>query len=160
MPALIDENVRTAILAITGSTLVVDQALRTVTVTIPAARSRVQVAQAILLLDELLLDQSLRPGSSPSSPASGAVSAIPVVAGGTGYTVAPTVALTGGGGTGATATAILTATVVTSVTVGAGGTGYTSAPVVSFSGGGGAGAAAVAEVASLNNITVVRYFDA
>jgi hypothetical protein len=50
------------------------------------------------------------------------------------------------GGTGATATAVLTADAVTSVTIGTGGTGYTNAPSVTFTGGGGTGAAATATV--------------
>ena len=47
-----------------------------------------------------------------------------------------TVSFSGGGGSGATANAILSGGVVTSVTVTNGGSGYTSAPTVSFSGGG------------------------
>ncbi|MEI6273613.1 MAG: hypothetical protein WCQ03_09095, partial [Phycisphaerae bacterium] len=56
--------------------------------------------------------------------------------GGAGYTSAPTVTITGGGGTGAIATAILTGSAVTSVTIDNPGTGYTSAPTLTFSGGG------------------------
>lgn len=65
--------------------------------------------------------------------------------GGTGYTTAPTVALTGGGGTGATATAQVSGGVVTGITITNPGSGYTSAPTVGFSGGGG-GTGAVATV--------------
>lgn len=67
---------------------------------------------------------------------------IPVTAGGSGYTSAPTVTVTGGGGTGLKAVARVSAGAVTSVDVLHPGTGYTSAPTVSFSGGGGTGAAA------------------
>ena len=63
------------------------------------------------------------------------VSVINVLVLGTNYTTAPTVNITGGGGSGATGTAILLNNAVSSVTVTLGGSGYTSAPVISFSGG-------------------------
>jgi hypothetical protein len=47
----------------------------------------------------------------------------------------PTVVLSGGGGTGATATAVVTNGFLTGIVVGAGGSGYTSAPTVTLSGG-------------------------
>lgn len=72
------------------------------------------------------------------------VARIRVTAGGSGYTSPPTVAISGGGGSGATATAVLTGDVVTAVNITAGGANYTSNPTVSFSGGGGAGATAIA----------------
>ena len=56
--------------------------------------------------------------------------------GGAGYTSAPTVTITGGGGTGAIATAVLNGANVASVTIDDPGTGYTSAPTLTFSGGG------------------------
>ena len=71
---------------------------------------------------------------------------IAVSAGGTGYTSAPTVTFTSGGGTGATATATVSGGVVTAVTVTAGGTGYTSAPTIGFTGGAGSGATATASM--------------
>ena len=65
--------------------------------------------------------------------------------GGTGYTSAPTVAFSGGGGSGAVATATIDSEGrVNGVAVTNRGTGYTSAPTVSFSGGGGSGATATA----------------
>jgi hypothetical protein len=54
----------------------------------------------------------------------GAVTAIVVTYTGHGYTSAPTVTITDAGGSGASATAVLTGDRVTSVTIGAGGTGY------------------------------------
>lgn len=63
---------------------------------------------------------------------------------GTGYATVPTVTLTGGGGTGATAVATVSGGFVTSVTITNPGSGYTSAPTVGFTGGGGSGAAAAA----------------
>lgn len=69
--------------------------------------------------------------------AAGAVTAVTVGTAGTGYETAPTVSFTGGGGSGATATATISAAgAVTAITVTAGGSGYGSAPTVVISGGG------------------------
>lgn len=68
--------------------------------------------------------------------------------GGAKYTSAPTVAFSGGAGTGAAATAIVTNGRVTGLTITAGGSGYTSVPTIAFSGGGGSGAAATAVLTS------------
>tara|TARA_Y100000590_G_scaffold117315_1_gene134082 strand:+ start:6522 stop:8288 length:1767 start_codon:yes stop_codon:yes gene_type:complete len=65
---------------------------------------------------------------------------------GSGYTSVPTVVFTGGGGTGAAATATVASQKVTKFTVTNGGQDYTSNPTVSFTGGGGSGAAAEAKV--------------
>ena len=53
---------------------------------------------------------------------------------GSGYTFEPIITLTGGGGTGATATAYLGYGKITDIKVNNGGTGYTSAPTVVISG--------------------------
>src|SRR5690606_681490 len=53
---------------------------------------------------------------------------------------------TGGGGTGAAGTAIISAGSVIGITITNGGTGYTSAPTIEFTGGDGDDAAATAEV--------------
>lgn len=76
----------------------------------------------------------------------GAVTGIAVTVPGTLYTSAPTVALTGGAGAGATATAAVSGGAVTAVTVTDPGAGYTTAPAVGFSGGGGSSAAATASI--------------
>ena len=75
---------------------------------------------------------------------SGSISYICVLNGGSGYTSAPTISITGGGGSSATATATISGGVVTGITITNAGSGYTSVPTVSFSGGGGSGAAAEA----------------
>lgn len=72
------------------------------------------------------------------------VGSIAVDAAGSGYSSAPTVDLTGGGGTGAAAIATVSGGAVTGVIVTDPGTGYTSAPTVGFTGGGGTGATATA----------------
>lgn len=79
----------------------------------------------------------------------GALSGVTVTAGGTGYTSAPTVAFSGGGGSGAAAVAVIDrAGTVTAINITNPGSGYTSAPTVTLSGGGGTGAAATAVVSA------------
>lgn len=75
-------------------------------------------------------------GVAPGS----AVSAIAVSAGGSGYTTAPTVTITGDG-TGATAVAVLTAGAVSGITITKAGIGYSTA-TATLSGGNGTGATA------------------
>jgi pectin methylesterase-like acyl-CoA thioesterase len=78
-----------------------------------------------------------------------------VTVGGGGYTTAPTVTFTGGGGSGAAATAIISAGgVVTGLNLTANGSGYATAPTVSFAGGGGNGAAATVQVAQPQAVAV------
>lgn len=83
------------------------------------------------------------------------VASVTVSNGGSGYTSAPTVAFTGGGGTGAAGTAVLGTGAnegkVVSVTITNPGSGYTSAPTVAFSGGAGTGAAGTAVIEQLAN---------
>jgi|SRR6185436_14498092 len=70
---------------------------------------------------------------------------------GSGYTSAPTVSITGGGGSGATAIAVVNAGAqIIAVIITNPGSGYTSDPTIGFSGGGGsAGAATATRGASL-----------
>lgn len=77
------------------------------------------------------------------------VTAFNFATGGSGYTSPPTVTVTGGGGTGAAGTAILTGGTVTAVTLANRGVGYTSAPTVILSGGGGSGAGVGAIIGQL-----------
>jgi autotransporter-associated beta strand protein len=51
------------------------------------------------------------------------------------YSIAPNVTITGGGGTGASATAVLTSGIVSGITITNAGVGYTSAPTLAFTGG-------------------------
>ncbi len=67
-----------------------------------------------------------------------------VGSGGTGYTTAPAVNVSGGGGQGATFTATISGGVVTAVNMTNAGYGYTSAPALTLTGGGGTGATATA----------------
>ncbi len=74
------------------------------------------------------------------------VTSVEVTNGGSGYTSAPDVTFSGGGGTGATAEATVEAGVVTGITITSGGSGYTNSPDVIITGGGGSGATAIATV--------------
>jgi len=68
----------------------------------------------------------------PTPDLGGQVSGFSVTCAGSGYSSAPLVTLSGGGGSGAAATAIVSNGSVTSITITTGGTGYTSAPTVSL----------------------------
>ena len=65
---------------------------------------------------------------------------------GSGYTSAPTVTISGGGGSGAAVTANVVGGAVTTYTITNAGSGYTSNPTVTVSGGGGSGAVAYANI--------------
>ena len=69
--------------------------------------------------------------------------------GGTGYTSAPTISFTGGGGSGASAGSEIGGGAVSKIYIVNPGTGYTSAPTVAFTGGAGSGASATAIADSL-----------
>ncbi|MCL1921054.1 MAG: autotransporter-associated beta strand repeat-containing protein [Kiritimatiellaeota bacterium] len=82
------------------------------------------------------------------------VTAIDVNGQGAGYIAPPAVLITGGGGTGAVAEALLTAGSVTGFRIISPGTGYTSAPAVNIYGGGAtAGASVRNNNASINVIS-------
>ena len=77
---------------------------------------------------------------------SGEVTNITIGSGGTGYTSAPTILFTGGGGSGADAEAVVIGGKVVSIGMVNYGSCYTSAPAVAINGGGGSGASATAEI--------------
>jgi len=93
----------------------------------------------------------------------GIVSGITNLSGGSGYTSVPSVTFTGGGGTGATATATVTAGVVTAITIDTVGSGYTTAPTVNISpppiGGAPATALATVYTAALTEVGMVPALD-
>ena len=72
------------------------------------------------------------------------LSYISVLQAGSGYTSAPSVIFSGGGGTGASATAVINGGSVSQIVINNPGSGYTSPPVISLSGGGGTAALAQA----------------
>ena len=61
---------------------------------------------------------------------SGSLVSVPIITGGTGYINNPTVLISGGGGSGAKATATVVNGVVTGITITQVGSGYTSAPTI------------------------------
>ena len=73
--------------------------------------------------------------------------------GGSGYTTAPTVVITGGGGSGAVAEATVSSGVITAVTLRDSGAGYTSAPTVTFTGGSGTGGTFTSVAITTGSIT-------
>jgi hypothetical protein len=88
------------------------------------------------------------------SPTTGAIRSIEVTNGGSGYTVAPIVEITGGGGSGATATATLGLNgTVSSITIVNAGSGYTAIPTVTLVDG--VGASAVTTLAIDGTVTGV-----
>ncbi|MCB8874781.1 right-handed parallel beta-helix repeat-containing protein [Acidisoma silvae] len=74
------------------------------------------------------------------------VTFLKLAAAGSGYTAAPSVTFSGGGGNGAAATAFVINGTVIGFRMTSLGTGYTSAPTVTLSGGGGSGASATAVI--------------
>lgn len=94
----------------------------------------------------------------PIGPSAGYVYSVTITDGGTGYTSA-TVGFTGGGGTGAAATATVTDGAVSAITVTVPGNAYTSAPTVSITGD-GTGATATATIVGLTMSKPVRAFSA
>ena len=78
-----------------------------------------------------VIKSSVNTAKSYATLSSGGVSSITVFDSGSGYTVAPTVTITGGGGSGATASAtISTAGKVTGIIVTDTGSGYTTTPII------------------------------
>ncbi len=89
-----------------------------------------------------------------SSTITAVVSQVVMTSNGSGYTAVPAISFTGGGGSGAAATAVLS-TGITSITLTAGGSGYTSSPTIGFVGAGGTGASATATInASVTSIVL------
>jgi autotransporter-associated beta strand protein len=82
----------------------------------------------------------------PLIPARTGVGFIEVNAQGSGYIAPPAVLITGGGGTGAVAEAILNSGKVTGIRLLSPGTGYTAAPTVTLNGGGPLSAASIRNV--------------
>jgi hypothetical protein len=80
------------------------------------------------------------------------VTGITVTSAGTGYTEIPTIEISGGGGSGATATCVLDgSTIDATITMTANGSGYTSVPIVTFSAGNATATASLEAVTSYRN---------
>ena len=85
------------------------------------------------------------------------ITSINIVNGGVGYTSAPTVTITGGGGTGALATATITDGVVTAINILNNGHNFTSAPTIVFSGGGSPSTVAAATATINSGSYIIGY---
>ncbi|SPL65339.1 phage tail sheath subtilisin-like domain-containing protein [Ochrobactrum soli] len=100
----------------------------------------------------------IAPGFTSSRPTDG-IATISVTEGGTGYTSAPTVTITGGAGSGAEAVATINSTtgVVDEIVITKPGFGYTAAPTITLTGGGATEAAtATATVGTVANPVTVE----
>ena len=84
------------------------------------------------------------------------LASILITDGGSGYITAPTIAITGGSGSGATATAHLSELGIVSIKVVNRGTGYTSVPTIKIEGGGGTGATATATLNTDKTIKSIK----
>jgi len=85
----------------------------------------------------------------------GTIAAVELTNKGSGYVTAPAVTISGGGGSGAVATAVLSGS-VQSLALGVHGSGYAVPPAVAFTGGGGSGAAATTVISgSVTAVLVV-----
>lgn len=84
----------------------------------------------------------------------GQIDQILITNGGSGYTSAPKVTITGGGGSGAQATATVSNGIVTAINIVSGGAGYSSNPFITISGG--AGAAVNATIGGGGNLASVQ----
>lgn len=85
----------------------------------------------------------IRVRAGAGNPTGASVTSVNVVSGGTGFTTMPAVSFTGGGGTGAAATATGS---VENIAVVNPGSGLVGTPTVTLTGGGGTGATAIANV--------------
>lgn len=84
---------------------------------------------------------------------------IRVTEGGTGYSPEPTVTIEGGGGTGATATALVYNGAVAFILVSCEGLGYTSPPAITITDESGTGASAVAYVQNTTAVLISETFE-
>ena len=97
----------------------------------------------------------IAPGLTSAKPTDG-VASITMNDRGTSYAEAPVVVISGGGGAGAQATALLSNGSIDEVVVTNPGAGYTSAPTVAFTGGGGTGAAATVTLGTVANPVAIE----
>ena len=95
-----------------------------------------------------------------TNPSAQSVQSVEIVNPGYGYTITPGVRFIGGGGSGATAKAILGDGIVGIITVTNSGSGYVSPPPITFTGQSTISAAATAVVSAAGSITSIRITNA
>lgn len=105
----------------------------------PGSLTNVDTAGWVIGYSDIVDAVLVNPGvvaTAAATVTSSSVSSIAVTNGGTNYNSNPYITISGGGGSGATAVATVSAGgVITGITVTNGGTGYTSTPTVSITGG-------------------------
>lgn len=122
-----------------------------------SSQSVLALTGTVLNVPDILEDVTIDPASNPTITGIRTISQaavgmglayIDVTNAGSGYshTSPPTVSITGGGGSGATAVVRLWEGTVIDIVITGRGSGYTSTPTVTISGGGGSGATGVAKV--------------
>lgn len=94
------------------------------------------------------------------NPNAQSVQSVQLVNAGSGYTVAPSIKFTGGGGSGAAATSVIENGIVGIITVTSGGSGYSTAPTITFTGVSTVSAAASAVVSAAGTISAIRITNA
>ena len=99
---------------------------------------------ALALGERLELPAQMLSAVQSPAPTGSLISGVRITNGGTGFTSAPTVGFTGGGGSGAAGTAIVDAGAVVRIVITNPGVGYTGVPTVTFTGGGGTSSAGTA----------------
>ena len=153
-----------------GVTVTPEQSLETQRVLGSTAPRKKYRTEENLMLSATIMDMTLETFAFAMNKASitttaaieGGVLSIAVDAAGSSYTSTPTVAISGGGGAGAVAEAVLSGGEVVAINVTNNGSGYTSAPDVTLTGGGGSGATAIAtvgDVAKSRSMALKRGFD-
>lgn len=83
---------------------------------------------------------------------SGSIVAADLTAGGSGYLAAPAVSISGGGGSGATASAVIKDGIVTAIVITNSGVGYTSAPTITIDAPPAPGKPATAEIRGIGTV--------
>ena len=93
----------------------------------------------------------------PVNSADRPIKSISITGIGSGYTSAPTVSFSGGGGSNAAATAVVRGGQISEINITNAGSGYTSAPTISLSGGGGSNGAATCTVSTVTPALLASY---
>ena len=93
----------------------------------------------------------------PVNSADRPIKSISITGIGSGYTSAPTISFSGGGGSGAAATAVVRGGQISEINITNAGSGYTSAPTISLSGGGGSNGAATCTVSTVTPALLASY---
>ncbi len=106
------------------------------------------IATALMISGVVVCTDNVNPNAQ-------SVQSVRIVNAGAGYTVAPTIKFTGGGGSGAAATSVIENGIVGIITVTNGGSGYSTSPTITFTGVSTVSAAATAVVSAAGTISAI-----